>query len=263
MFASRISRTALSLIVAFAQTTAALAAGAGALPANLNLGSRAHSVVATNAASIIVGGKPLAITPGQLVTPAEAAAVSQLLMTGRQSLLLAAHGNAIGGSLILPGGANFGTIMIPTGLSVLRDFNGSPQLSITGNLTNAGKFFAISTDKQLTAATINATDIFNRAGAVLTSTDNLSLNLNVSRLISNAGTISSGGDLSITGVGSSLHINNIGGTISAGGNLNLNLQNAQANGVLSVVGGNLLSQQVNVNTGAGKFDLNVQQMPGL
>jgi len=88
-------------------------------------------------------------------------------------------------------------------------------LSLSGDLSNAGKFYAVSSSPTVTAASISAANIFNQQGAVLTSVlpksglfgmgnliSNLSLNLNASNNVGNAGTISSAGRLTVTAGGS-------------------------------------------------------------
>src|SRR5271170_6617814 len=74
---------------------------------SLNLGSSKQSTTATNLGSgqsvaIKVGGTSLLVNSATSLTPAERAAVMQVLQTGHQSLILAANGAATGGSMLQP-----------------------------------------------------------------------------------------------------------------------------------------------------------------
>ena len=66
---------------------------------NFNLSSTHTAAVAPNSQPVTLnmGGAHHVIQPGQAVTPAELVALSQVLNTGSQTLVLGVNGNAIGG----------------------------------------------------------------------------------------------------------------------------------------------------------------------
>src|SRR5207302_8810467 len=174
-------------------------------------------------AMITEGGRRVTITPGMGLTAAQALALSQILLGQRQSIVLGASGNAVGGSAILQQAASLSSIHVPHGVSVVRDFAGSSLLGLADGLTNSGNFYAVSTSKQFNTATIVANQISNTGGALLTTVlpqgglsgfgnaiDDLSFSLRADRF-TNAGTISSAGDLSLSAAGSSLTIDNRSG----------------------------------------------------
>src|SRR5262249_43301606 len=80
----------------------------------------------------------------------------------------------------------------------------------SGNLTNAGRLFAVSSNSAVSTASFSAANIYNSQGALLTSmlprgglagvataVKNLSLSLTARDDIVNAGTISSAGNLTL------------------------------------------------------------------
>lgn len=156
------------------------------------------------------GGAFRTILPGQLVTAAERLALYQILSTGQQSLLLGVYGNATGGSFVA--GPNFSkhvtSVVVPSNVTMMRDFGVSGALNLAGNLTNSGVLQAISTNPQTTTAVINANNITNNAGALITSmlpiavssipmVRNLSINMTALNNIVNAGVIESAGSLTM------------------------------------------------------------------
>jgi adhesin HecA-like repeat protein len=187
----------------------------------------------TSPVSIVVGGHRQTVAPGSLLTPAEAVAVQQVLSSGRQTIVLGTYGNATGGSLILPSQQALSSLVVPRGVTAVRDFAPS-QMSLTGNFTNAGRFYAVSTDAGMTNAMISALGISNLRGGLLTTVlpmgglpgfsnaiSNLSLTL-ASRRLLNAGTISSAGDLNLIGTSNSYVVRGLGGTFSAANAINVN-----------------------------------------
>lgn len=89
------------------------------------------------------------------------------------------------------------------------------ELSLTGDLTNLGTIYAISSNPAITTAIFNAPNITNQAGAIITSVlptgglpgytnlvSGLSLSFNVANNFMNSGVINSAGSLSIAAGGS-------------------------------------------------------------
>src|SRR4051812_36097682 len=112
----------IAVCIAGSCSLAPFAAGAESnLPGNLNLGSVTRTYVepqGTPSAQIIVGGRPVTVSAGMAVTPAEAAAVSQVLSNGVQTILLGRLGNAVGGTFVAPTANNFSAISVPHGLTI-------------------------------------------------------------------------------------------------------------------------------------------------
>src|SRR5262249_33743422 len=150
------------------------------------------------------------VNPGDMLTPAEYAALQQVMTTGQQTLRVGRDGNAIRGTVNLTPNISsmISELVIPKRVTVVNDFGLGSTLDIGGNLTNSGRFFAVSSNSSVTNAVINADNIFNNSGAILSSVlpagglaglgnlvGNLSLTLNAINNIVNAGAISSSGHL--------------------------------------------------------------------
>lgn len=186
-------------------------------PINLDLTSTTRSLpapqfVQKSPVNILVGGAASLVTASSLLTPGERLAAYQVLFTGQQSILLGAQGNAVGGSFNI--GPRFSqyvsNLTVPQGVTAIQNAASAGTLSLVGNLTNAGTFYAVSTNPAFTTASISALNITNQQGAVLTSVlptgglpgfhgalANLNLSLNALNNIINSGTISSSSGLSI------------------------------------------------------------------
>lgn len=272
----------LAIAVIFCQSFPAHALTASELqnmmPLALNLASTHKTSVAPQSIGtqfILSGGHDVKVVAGTALTPAQMVALEQLLASGTQSIVLGPQGNAVGGSFVLPNSEQVSSLTVPHGVNVVRDFAGSSALNLSGDLINSGTIFAISTNSNTTTASISADAITNTNGALLTTVlpsnglagfpsaiSNLSLSLSAHDFL-NAGTISSAGDLTLASPGRSLAINNSGGTLSATGSINLTDAATACSDQLNVYGGNLLSQQVNVNAGKGALNLYVDQLTGL
>lgn len=209
-------------------------------------------------------GSSSPIVAGQLLTPAEFVALSQVLQPGgQQTIVVAATGNAVGGSVNLAQFSNnLATLHIPQGVIAVSDAAAGP-LSISGNLTNSGSLYALSTNSAITSAVISASNIFNSQGALLTSIlpsggltgfgnaiSGLNLSLNAVNDIINAGTISSAGSLNMSAGGSIISAlpQGVTGTqpiMQALANVNLiSSQLANAGLIASLAGNISISSQV-------------------
>jgi hypothetical protein len=164
----------------------------------------------TGPVSILVGGASRTFGSGALLTPAEKLAVYQVLSTGHQSIEIGASGNATGGTLNI--GSRFSqfvsSLNIPQGVTAITNAAIAQSLKLSGNLTNSGALYVYSSDPNVTAASISATNIHNMTGAIISSalpssiaslskTPNLDLNLSAVQAVINAGTIQSSGSLNV------------------------------------------------------------------
>jgi hypothetical protein len=249
---------------------------AAPLPTNLDLTSTTPSAPTahTENVTILVGGRPMNVAPGASVTSAQAAAIEQVLSTGKQPLILGSAGNAVGGSLVLPD-QQFNHLVIPRGVDVVRDFSSNALMSLAGNLVNKGTFYAVSTNPANDLATITANHIMNSTNALLTSVlpvqgiegfenaiHNLSLNL-VADHITNAGTISSANGLTLTAANGSLSVNGAGGTFAAANGINLVAQNAAVGDMVAISGGSWLSPTLHAELGNAGLNVFAKEMSGL
>lgn len=272
--------------VANAQETGSAAPSAGSV--DLNLTSTDRSVSAASAlqsatqATINLAGNTRTVGINDMLTPAEMVAVRQVVNTGHQYLQLNDLGAAVGGGLRLNYYAANGisNLVIPENVRASQNSALLQSLNVSGNLTNSGILNVYSSNASITAATVNATNIYNNAGAVISSTL-ANLNLNAINDIVNSGTILNSGNLNLaagnsivnansTAIMAMMQANNISmvannivnsGTITAlTGNLNIASQIAQ-NLAVNNVGGILQALNGNINLrdssyyGAGDINL--------
>ena len=132
-------------------------------------------------------------------------------------------------------------------------------LTLPGNLTNSGSIYAFSSNPNVTVGSINANNIYNNAGALITSilptagipglslnlgslVSNFSLSFNAINNIVNAGTISSAGNLSLTAGGTITNTGtaaNMAAMLAAVNNVNLTASNIINSGIISAMQGNI------------------------
>lgn len=220
------------------------------LPTDLNLNSRRDNYVLSGLSGNVTisrAGQDIAINNSTKLTAAEVAAVYQVLNENGQSLQLGRKGNADGGSLTLDAAATSGltSLNVPKNVSVTGDFTNAAELSIGGDLRNAGNLVVRSGDPSLAAATISADNIRNaRTGSIATvdtASGALNLNLFANMDIVNQGTISGAGDVTLTAGGSIQNVSDAGSvpTIIAGRNVNLQSANVINQGLVSATAGNI------------------------
>ena len=291
------------------------------LAADLDLSSAGRTHTASQSGSINVGGSTMTVAPGTLITAGESVALSQVLGGGTQNLVLDAAGVASGGQFTLTG-SNQGSVTIPTGVTAVHNFAGGLGLNLTGTLTNMGSFYAVSNSVQTMTAVINAQNINNLQGGLLTTVlpsgglsgfsglvNKLSLTLNAVQDIVNQGSISSAANLNLIAGGSIINVgasggaaplvtavtdlNMVSGYIQNAGmissltsNINISTPAAQNlvinnSGIIealgninirdelftpkfntSLLGGDWLSQQLNVFSGDGHINVDVNQISG-
>lgn len=297
---------------------------------NMDLSSAGRSVSAsslglTTPVSINVGGTVRTVGLNDMLTPAELMAVMQVLNGGVQSLKLGADGNAVRGrfSLAPSFAAQLTGLVIPQGVKLVQDFGTLASLSFTGDLVNAGKIFAFSSNAAQTSATFGAQNIFNQSTGVITSmtdgrvggwnaVENLGMSLNAVDNLINEGRIISAGDLNLSAGGSitnaglagsapalmqsmgnlnvwSSNVVNSGVIASRGGNVNFNAANSAVmninnlsgqiysqSGVINLrdanylgaantnlFGGDVFSRELNLNTGNGVTNVDVEHLTGV
>ncbi|MBY0545965.1 MAG: hypothetical protein K2W95_01610 [Candidatus Obscuribacterales bacterium] len=300
---------------------------------NLDLSSQDRSITAgsnvSNVAITIDGGGQKTFSAGDLLTPAEFVALTQVLSGGAtaQTLNVASNGAALGGTFNLSTFASSAaSIHIPQGVIGVSDA-ALGAINLSGNLSNSGTLYAISSNSNITSAVFSANNILNNQGALFSSmlpptglsgytsvVSNLSLTLNAINDIINAGMISSAGALSLSAGGSivnalpagavgvqpilqalgnvnmiSAQLANAGMVNSLAGNINVNSHIAQSilinnvggtlsalNGALNVrdasfdtgkfnldiVGGDVLSKELNLFSANGKINIDVNDITG-
>lgn len=150
------------------------------------------------------------IQPGQLLTPAEFAALNQVLSTGQQTLNVDSAGRAIGGQLTLTnlGYDQLSSLVVPQNVTTIGGTTDG-ALNVTGLLSNYGSILGFSPNATTlpSSFTINAQQLFNAPNALIStvlSGSNAAVNLiiNTQADVINYGTISSSGILNINAGGS-------------------------------------------------------------
>ena len=267
--ASSFTRKKISAVVAGSlMGLQILPAAAQSLPQNLDLSSTRATVAATNSKPevITVGGVKQTVQSGMLLTPAQNVALSQVSRTGQQSLLLGVNGTATGGNFFVSNERGpISGLTVPAGVTALNQVSLASSLNIAGALTNAGRFFSFSSNPNVFSAVINATNIVNQPGALISTVipssllsitgavHPLDLSLNAVENIVNAGTISSSGALCLSAAAAITNALPTGTSaatpvMSAVGNLNLNTNNLANAGLIRSSGGdiNLTAQTGNI-----------------
>jgi hypothetical protein len=218
--------------------------------------------------TIEVGGEKKNVYAGSKVTAAEYVAVKQVL-GGKQSVVVDSNGVATGGTVDLNNLAASRNNMKASGLTVasgvtaVGDLAKDSSFRINGDLNNFGNVYAVASEKGRHAGDINAENITNNAGALISSdagnkhgnrADAIDLALNADKNFTNFGTIESSGDLNISAGNS---IKNSGST-SAKNNVSLNSSDIANSGTVSAKLGNVtldspVATVMNVNNEGGKI----------
>jgi hypothetical protein len=205
--------------------------------------------------TISVGGETKEISAGDKVTAAEYAALTQKLATGDQGLVLSDKGAATGGALNLNTVSDDGqtirasALVIPENVSVSGDFaRNADGVRVTGDLSNAGAIYAVSTNASKNTAFIGARDINNEGSGLITTdvpnsvssqygstNSTLNLSLHASRDLNNDGAITSSGALDL-GAGGSLKNS---GLAQSAGNVNIYSSNVTNSGAIASINQNV------------------------
>ncbi len=257
---------------------------------NMTVGHLLHN----GAVIINVGGVSLTVNSNTQLTPAEYLAVREVLSGGQQSLLLNTQGAAIGGSAVIGShlSQELSSIVIPHGVTVI-DLTRSGTLNLSGNLTDYGTLDIASKNPLLSNLSVSANNIYIQGQGLLsdiipanvlsllnigsTNPANLNLNLNAINNITNSGTISSAGALSLTAGGtitnvpastasssSSANTSSSTPTIQAFSNINMSAGsgNFTNSGLISSTMGNInihtprLATDINISGTNGTFQAN-------
>lgn len=201
--------------------------------------------------TINVGGKDKVIDLNSKLTAAELVAAQQILNSGSQSIQLSRNGAAAGGTIalntnVLTGlessvGGNISSMTVARGVQVVDNNSG---IDLSGTLRNFGTISAANTVSGSTN-TIAADVIINGRGGSIESYNGVDLHaadvaLNAATSLTNNGSISSAGNLTITApVIRNVADGNSSPTMTAANSINLNTSNLLNNGLIAANAGNI------------------------
>lgn len=194
------------------------------------------------------------------------------------------------------------SLVVPKDVTTIGDFGRGSDFRLTGDLSNFGTVQTLSTNTSVRGGTIHADNIDNHSGALISARGDLSLdaannltnygviaasgNLSLSAggAVSNSGTVAAGEDLSVTSTkvinrgslnansgnvsfattGGDLIIDNRGGSIVAtDGSINVRASDYAGSANSLLVGGDLLSRELNLNSGLGTATVEVNKLTGI
>ncbi len=223
-----------------------------------------------NVSGSVVGGTALTIHPGQLLTPSQYVALTQVVGQGNQSIVLTDSGVSQSGSLTLLANQTgaLSSLVLPTNVVLSGvGFSASNPFVVSGSTSILGSFFALQNSSS-TASILNFGNLtvsgLLTANAAALPTVSLGSAANGSSLFSSSGlTINTVGFLNNSGVISSpafLNINaggsftNTGTVLASTGNLAVNSfsGNFVNSGMLSAPSGS-----ININTAAATLASNI------
>lgn len=183
---------------------------------NLDLGTSARSLSAAKgfAGSVItVGNSYRTIHQGDLLTPSELVAATQIASTGRQSLVLSTTGAAVGGSFKIGSGfASLASFNLPKDVTAIDQGRGQFGLSIGSTMIDAGKLIGIGSPGSVFSIHAGSLDIASTGSISTLGSHAVNVSIEALGDINNAGTIASSGRLNLTAGGSI--VNAAGATIS-------------------------------------------------
>lgn len=247
---------------------------------NIQLGSKLFDGVSN--VTINVNGTNQTYGAGDHVTAAEYIAVQQMLSQNQQELSVGAGGTATGGSFDLnqPGGTRINNLVVPQNVSAVNNFSSNRSVNLSGDLTNLGSIYGLSTSNRVRSGVISADDI-NNSGTISTDltgsafagqrglVKNVDLTVLAEHDLNNTGSISSSGALNLATVSGA--ISNSGSVSAQQGDLNVFAGNGILNnsGNISAVNGNLniatttLASDLVINGAGGNFsalrgDINIR-----
>lgn len=248
---------------------------------NIELGSKIFRGV--ESVTINAGGNQQTFAAGDQVTAAQYVAIQQVLTQSPQSLNVSSEGTASGGSFSLNSAArHVNDLVIPQSVSAVNNFANNKSINLSGDLTNLGSIYALSTDNKVRGGVISADDI-NNGGSISTDLNgsflqdlkgtvkNVDLTLVAENNFNNAGTITSSGALTTASAYGG--VNNSGSITAQSGDLNIFAGNGNLNnsGALTASDGNLniaasqLASDLTINGVGGSFnalqgDINVRDL---
>lgn len=271
----------------------------GAKNIDLNLSSTNASLTAPNNAPVqivtggqldahgnITGGTPVTIAPGQMLTPAQYLAVTNVLNAASQtqSIIVSPTGTAAGGAASLQPSqlASATQLVVPQGVNLqVVNYTSSTPFNVSGSALIQGTLTALQ-QQAGTTSFLNFGSLTIAPGGMITgylpttmtSTANLyasSLNLNVVGALVNQGTITSPGNLNITAasVVNALPAGVTGPSpaILAAANLNINAASIVNSGIMQAMNGTLsmITNQLNNTNGilqSLRGDLEIRNLTG-
>lgn len=238
---------------------------------NIELGSKIFN--GSGSVTISADGGQQTFSAGDKVTAAEYVAIQQVLSQSPQSISVSAQGTASGGSFALDQAAasHVNNLVIPQSVSAVNNFANNRSVNLSGDLTNLGSIYGISTSNKVRSGVIAADDI-NNSGSISTDTQKqLDLTLVADHNFTNTGSITSSGALTVASAYGA--VNNSGSVTAQHGDLyvfagNGNLTNS---GSISALNGNLnidasqVASDLNINGVGGSFnalhgDINVRDV---
>jgi hypothetical protein len=202
--------------------------------------------------TVNVGGEQKVLTSGSRVTAAEFVALQQVIDGDSQSLVVDQSGRGVDGSFNLASIDNAGrnikasSLTISEGVDVVGNFGRNSDFKVTRELVNYGNMYALTTNAANNKANIGARDVTN-AGTITTQAPEalaaangavdaaIDLKVSADRDLSNTGTISSNGTVTLSAGGSVLN----GGSVSAASHVNLISSNVVNSGSVESAGGSI------------------------
>lgn len=196
---------------------------AGAAAQSLDLESSAPTVQANNESvaniqiggtvgsnGTVEGGTILSVGAGQMLTPAQYAALSQVLAGTGQSLVIGNQGNAVAGSVAISPGAysNLTNLSVPAGVAIQAvGFGNTTPLSVSGAASIQGALYALQPAQNI-ASVLNFSTLNILPGGLLSA----AAPGTASNLFSSAGlTVNVAGTLhSINHTSTNIHITTLG-----------------------------------------------------
>ena len=283
-FALAMSASLTLPCLVFAAPAPPPASGAAGGATNLNLGSTTHSqssgLTGAQTAVIRVGNVTMPVNASSSLTPAQTAALLQVISTGHQALNLNNLGAAVSGTVSLNNGIgqNLSSLVIPAGVSLTS--NGA-VLNVSGDVVNSGVLAFVSQPTGVVNS-LFATNVINNFGALLTSPT--SFYIGASQNLVNAGRIVSGQDVSLnfgkaltnTGLIASTYgninlnspgnilVTNQGGSFQAlNGGINVRDSHYLGAASTTLLGGEWLSNSLNILGGKDAVNVNVGNVSGV
>ncbi len=248
---------------------------------NIELGSRMFNGI--QSVTINADGAQQTFSAGDQVTAAQYVAIQQVLSNNPQSIAVSAQGTASGGSFALDQAAasHVNNLLIPQSVSAVNNFANNRSVNLSGDLTNLGSIYGLSTSNRVRSGVIAADDINNSGnistdltGTALQGAGNVrhvDLTLVAEHNLNNSGSITSSGALTVASAYGSL--SNSGNITAQRGDLNVfagdgNLNNS---GSISALNGNLnidasqIASDLNINGAGGTFnalrgDINIRDI---
>lgn len=154
-------------------------------------------------------------------------------------------------------GALISTVLPGNGLAGFA--NALPDLNLTLNAVE--KLINNGTISSAGNLNLSADSITNGSSGLMSANKDVNA---VTNNLTNAGTIQAGNNINVTAqTVQNMIVNNAGGLLSAANAINFNNSPATKELQTSIVGGSLLSNEVNIDAGAGNGFLNVDNLSGL